>query len=73
MWISSTTHGDVYDNSGSPLSTSNFPDTHGNPFYIGYGEQANDYMDGEIEEVVWWKGYELSDSDASNLFSGSWR
>ena len=74
MWISTSTVGDQYTNSGSPLTADDTVGDDAGAFEIGrFSADESKELIGLIDEFVWWKGYELTATDVTALLGGSWR
>lgn len=69
IWVSQSSFGDVIN--GSTYTNTRQPTD--NTALLKIGNYASSYFDGLMDEVVYWKGYEITATDAQALFGGSWR
>ena len=68
-WVSHVSFGDHANGLTVAMAAVPTNDTAAN-LWIG---RADDYIHGNLDEVVIWKGYELTATDAANLFAKTWR
>lgn len=70
VWVSGATFGSVTNGTAYPLEYSSSPNA--SPLKIGTSGTVGN-IDGQIDELVWFKGKTINSTEAQAIFNGNWR
>ena len=69
VWMSNNSFGDLLDSTTATMSR--YAGTNSAELWVGRSQST--YLDGLIDELVIWKGYEINATEAEEIFNGNWR